>query len=306
MREVRAEALVTMRSPVRFLMEHIHEAIVNIAPERQNEFDHIFDNFILEYLDDHKWICDVVVAENRIRLSRKVLEVIWASSFAYFQIYIEIEQQNIGGENFPSVEVDLVNDPNLAEACELVRWALDSWLNERDSDWPDGLPRPIEDSVDGPYEKIADELTLCAIAYMLHHELAHIHLRHTDGSNIEDERDADYASADWIFDRLNTNLNRDMFTKRGLGVAIAFAILLAQGIHTGQYDGNTHPRSFDRLLHVLSRHVRNPHDPIWAFVVAVLTFHLDNADHGAVISKGPFDSFKECAESYVDALSRIA
>ena len=85
MRELWIAQLRDMDSPIRHVMMHIHEAIVNIAPERKDSFAREYSELILEYLDDHHWICDVNVENRHIRLSSKVMEVLWAASFMYFR-----------------------------------------------------------------------------------------------------------------------------------------------------------------------------------------------------------------------------
>ena len=303
MQEIRIGQLQDMDSPIRHVMNHVHEAIEKIAPERRGTFARDYDEFILEYLDDFRWICEVDVANKRIRLSRKVMEVLWAASFAYFRLYLAI-QERFGGRVSVSAEIEFAHEVHLKEAVDLLQWGFSSWLNHSGAPWPPHLPKPISDPVRASDENMADELSLCAIAFILHHELAHIRLHHFGASELDSERDADNCANDWVLGQIDDETD-SKFVKRALGVATALAVLVAKGIHTQAYGDPSHPRSFDRLMHALDRHIRDPNHPAWEFVTAVLKLHLDNAAHGAEIPDRPFESMRECVDAYVDALSRI-
>ena len=212
MRQVVLDAVANMTSPVKHLMPHIHEALVNVAPERRADFDATYDAFVLEIVDDHRWICSVDVENKHIRVSRKVVEVLWAAAFAYFRLYERV-QEVTGGRVSVSAELEFNTDPALNQATQLLRWAVDTWINESDEPWPDALPRPIPNPPHASTEHVADELCLCAIAVILHHELAHIRLRHGGTSELDAERDADMAASAWIFDGLDDEFD-NRFVKR--------------------------------------------------------------------------------------------
>ncbi len=303
MREVRAGALQGMSSPIRHVMAHIHEAMVNIAPERRAEFARDHAELVLEYVDDHRWICHVDVANRHVTIGRKVMEVLWAASLAYFRLYLEI-QRRTGGNASISVQFELAEVPLLKEAVDLLRWAMDSWLNSLPVPWPSNLPQPVPNPQHASDLHVADELSLCAIAFIVHHELAHVRLNHVGKSELDSERDADRAASEWILGGLADEADKE-FVKRALGVAVALEALVARGIHTGVYGGTSHPRSFDRMMNTFDQHVTDGDHPVWFFLSAILKLHLDNALHGATIPVRPFDSARECVDSYVDALSRI-
>ena len=169
--------------------------------------------------------------------------------------------------------------------------------------WPATLLRPRENCERGSAENAADELALCATAYVIHHELAHHRLGHVatqyGPSSIEQERDADYAAAEWILGKLSTTDPR--FTKRALGVATALSLLTAHGIHTGHHGGETHPRSFDRLVNTLGQVLSDDYDRVWGFVVGIVNLHLNGV--GIVPPAVVHDSFKSCVDSYVELLA---
>ena len=299
MRHIMNDCLRTMQSPIRFVMYYIPRALVNIAPERQAEFEKEFADFSLEYLDSDEFICDVDVPSKHIRLSRQVAELLWAASFGYMTFYTKVVQANK-----PTTKqlFDLTKNHEVAQAMKLLKWAYENWLNpSKPIPWPDGLPKPVGHPQKGTMENVADELSLCALAAYLHHELAHIKLNHKSSGSIEDERDADYAMADWILNH-NLALTDDRFIKRALGIAIAMEALTAYGIYTGKLGGTTHPYSYDRLINTVSRYVTDPDHVVWAVLVFTLKLHLDNRkiETPDVV----YRDFKECVNAYADILSR--
>ena len=303
MREVWMQQLTGMDSPVRHVMRHVHSAIVNIAQEKNAEFARAYDELTLEYLDDHQWICKVDGAKRHIRISRKVMEVFWAASFMYIRFHDAISEETEQGRADPVV-IDFEKSPRLREAARLFEWAINSWRTCSDDPWPQHLPMPLAEPVGDSDEDFAEDLSLRAVAFIVHHELAHIRLGHRGPSEVELERDADNTAAAWLLGDIDDE-ESDEFTRRALGVATALAVLVARRIHGGGHDGPSHPRAYDRLMHTLIHHIENADHIVWYFVSHILKLHLDNASHGAVIPEGPFNSGRECADAYVDALSRL-
>jgi hypothetical protein len=189
---------------------------------------------------------------------------------------------------------------------KLLKWGFERLLGANDTVWPAGTVHPVAAPTVGSPENAADELALCAIAFLLHHELAHHRLAHAatgdHHSTMDQERDADYAAASWILGPVREGDPR--FTKRALGVATALSVITAYGVHTGYHDGETHPRSFDRLFNTLSEHVRDDYSKVWAFVVGILNLHMTNT--GIALPDVAHASFKSCVDSYVEILAASA
>jgi hypothetical protein len=76
-----------MQSPAKYLLRFVHEAIVNVAPQRKAAFDDQHSDFTLEYLDQPDFVCDVDTARRYLRLSRGVVEFLWALSYAHVLLY---------------------------------------------------------------------------------------------------------------------------------------------------------------------------------------------------------------------------
>ena len=299
MRVIHNECLGAMKSPIAHAMKFLHRALVNIAPEREQEFDDAYAYFHLEYVDSAKWICHVDPRKRFIRLSRRVVEVTWCASYAYMVFYLKKIQ---GQRVHEAREIDLHSDQELSAAMQLLSWAYENWLNNEDTPWPDHLPQPEESPIKGSFKQVADELCLCAMAYILHHELAHIRLNHSpEEKSTETERDADYAAADWIMHPSLAEYD-PKFVKRALGIAVALEVLTSRGIYTGAFADDSHPPSYDRLVHTLRRFIDDPNHVVWGVVVATLKLHLDNAC--IPLPDAAYDCFLDCVEDYANALSR--
>lgn len=301
MRYLDINCLQSMSSPIRYVMKNIHNAIINIAPERTKQFETELDEFTLTYLDVGKWIVNVNTQEKHIRISRQVVEIMWAASYAYMVFYDRI----CAGKLIKAKEdVDLTSQSDVKIALQLLQWAYNNFIDiNRDIPWPIDLPKPIENPGSESIEKIADELCLCATAAILHHEFSHIRLKHVRNlDNVDAEREADYEMVDWI---LHPSLNNKdmMFIKRSLGIAIAFEVMTAYGIYTSNFGGDSHPYTYERLIRSLERHITDDNHIVWAIIVGTLKLHLD---HKGIPTPGiAYNSFKECVNSYANILSRF-
>jgi hypothetical protein len=121
----------------------------------------------------------------------------------------------------------------------------------------------------------AYQVTLCAVAFLLHHELAHARLRHEPlppgASSIEHERDADYEAASWILGAAKGK----QFDKRTLGVAVSLAAMVGLRLLIGSDPARTHPCSFERPINTLAAHIHDPNHQAWGLAIVILTLYLD-------------------------------
>jgi hypothetical protein len=285
------------------LLRQLPSALVNIAPEREGELRAVSEGLSLAIVDDPMFVCHYTPRAKRITISSGAVEVLWAASHAYIVLHDRILAQTHLAE---PLAVDLHADRVVSDAVVLLRWGFDRFVAKTSAAWPDELLRPIDSPPYGSPENAADELALCAVAFLLHHELAHHRLGHPLTMDLpwklDQERDADYAAADWILQGVPEDDAR--FTKRALGIATALAVSAAYGVHTDRHDGETHPRSFDRLFHTLSRHIRDDGNKVWAFVVGILALHMTDA--GFTLPSVIHASFKSCVDSYVEILAAKA
>jgi hypothetical protein len=195
--------------------------------------------------------------------------------------------------------LNLYDDNEVKQGVLLLNWAYENWLGDKDIAWPPHLPCPAEQPVENEFLKLAHDLCLCSMAFLIHHELAHIKARHPSKS-IENEKEADAEAANWILHR-SLEENDLRFIKRSLGIAIPLEVLITKGILTGEYGGRDHLPSYDRMLQILGSFITDKNHVVWGVVIAILKLHLDAAS-----IKTPnviYDSFLGCAEAYANILA---
>lgn len=291
-----------MRSPIRFLMMHnLGNSVFTIAPEREVEADRTLDNFDLIFTGQRRWEVYADPATREIFVSRGAVELIWCASLAHFLFYTRAVQ----GKRFDKPgEIDLRADARIRDALDLLHWSLECHLKGDESDnWPTNLPRPLESPIKESDENVADELCLVSCAYLLHHELAHLRLRHSAGVSDElslsQEKEADIEAAQWILDGIDAEDPR--FVKRMLGIVQAFLLTTAYGLYGGNLGGKSHPFSHDRLYTLLNRFVGNASHVTKGMAFAVLDLHFQNS--GRRLTKQRFADPEEALDALCDQLA---
>ena len=289
-----------MKTPTKHLFTHLTAALINIAPENKDLFHQEHGALDIEFEDSHKWILNCAPDVQKITVSRKVVEVMWGAAYGYMTIYMKIVQSRL----IDQVRVvDLHEDEEISKAAELLSWVFSTWLTSDGSSWPANLPQPTSRPKFGSMQNVADELCLCGCAVLMHHELAHIRLKHSPPTTIDMEKDADREAVRWIIDHDFDELD-DRFVKRMLGVVLAFEVLTAKGIHTRQFGGSTHPFSYDRLYAAISENIESRNHVVWCFLAAIMKLHLDNS--GVATESIVYGDFQESVDNYIDLLSEIS
>lgn len=293
MRKIKNECLRTMESPIKWVMAHIHEALVNIAPEKKVEFDNVYNDFVIEYIDSSKYQIDVEVQNKKINLSYGAVEIFWATSYGYLKFYKVLfeDHQVKGGE-----KIVFDDCPELKEPISLLRWIYERWTNKIDTQWPSDLPKPIENPETDTMEYAAQELCLAATAFALHHELGHLRLDHSILQNIYEEKEADLSAVDWLSDKLFQDSDPCKI-KRALAIFLVFETLTAKSIYTNHYSSASHPDSHIRLFESLDAYIDDPNHFVWQLVCATLSLHF--ANNKIPIPPKEFDSFHECVMEYI-------
>ena len=285
MRVIDNECLKVLESPIVSVMNSLHNAIVNVAPERKGEFDKTFDNFTLKYLNDSKRLCRINIDTNTIELSCAYVEVVWCASYAHLSLYLSLQEKlkdkDLAKLSESERSIDL-NSPEYREIIKLLEWAKKKFLDSTGDSWPLDFPKPSENPPKGSIIHFSNELCLCAVAFMLHHELAHIRLKNDTYGDIkkEIERQADFDAAEWILnkDNMGDKLKR---IKRLLGIATAFIVLNMKGIYSRDFSDKNHPPSYDRLMYTLQHVIDEDETLIWAFIAYALLIHISIARTGS-------------------------
>jgi hypothetical protein len=294
-----------IESPLRDMEELIPASLINVVPERREETKRSLAGVSLVIQNDREWVAHYSYTPDdpKIRISIRTVETLWCLAYAYVVLLDEVFAKRAPDDRTPA---DLNNPPLVKDAMGLLRWALQDWLDAQQEPLPEHLmPKRLPRQL-GSSAAVADELCLCAVAFILHHELAHHRLKHGShgipkeaADSIDMERDADLEAVDWILSGVDPDSR--FFTKRAAGIAVALVGMTGRGVHSGKQDSKTHPRNFDRLLGALKRYDLDPNAPAWIFSTIALKLHLDNSD--LKLPAHEFESYKDCLESYVELLA---
>jgi hypothetical protein len=313
---------VNQPSPIQYLYLHIIPSLANIAPEKAKELQQLLDQHKISFVVDDKSMDRLFFADpadNSITIGLRALERLWARAYAYISLYEFMTKQLIAD---PTITRFDLTDPAVKPGMDLLAWTVD--IEERlqnqapgDLTWPADLPRPILGAAKDSLENAADELFLCALASILHHEVGHRHLQHDPRTLPEPtpglkpgedpkvkeanairlgwEKEADAWSAKWLLEGLDQEDGR--FLKRVLGMALGYLWVASRNVHTGKWLRRHHPPAWDRLYHNIKQHIpNNPGHPIWLFVAYILQLHL--------VSLGQHPQVGECEdpENWVNRL----
>jgi len=299
--------------------EYLHRDALNtlrtIAPERKDRFREEFDRLNISFVFDTdaqriRFAADL--AQKTVIIGPQCLDRLWAICFAYYRFYRAIADHKLSGR--PERSLDLRSTPELREAGDLLKWAVESDLagkrKEQGPPWPAHLPRPSPNVAHASDEHCATELFLCAVAFLLHHEFAHLRMAHSPYSELESvdailqEKEADFEAAAWILGELPDEL-APMFQKRALGVGLGLVWIASLYVYAEtKIEHTTHPPAYDRLFQVMEKHIHDGGNLPWAFVQSVLALHLQNQGipHDA---DREFESFKDAADHFVDVISKM-
>lgn len=218
----------------------------------------------------HDLFVGVDLETKEIVLGTRCLARLWAHAYAYCSIYKQCVQES------EQLEFNAV-PAGLLPALNLLVWALND-QGAANRNLPRVAPSPSsprpEHASGTNLVRLVNEVFLCACAYLLHHEIAHVRLDHgrVSGGPHQDEFDADREAADWI---LRGAASEGQRNKRFLGIACALLWLFALQVHRLRSPlSPTHPPGALRLQAVMFPRLPDPQDGIWVFLVATMSYHL--------------------------------
>jgi hypothetical protein len=295
------------------LTKHLFPTLRTVCPERGEEVFGVIDElgitFAFDYVQD-RILFQAHPKTKTITVGTRCLERLWAFAYSHFCSFDALRTEKLRDLRTRKVAFD--GNERLEKAAALLSWAI-TWelqarqLRKPPSDvatWPDGLPHPVANPPKKSDEDVADELFLVALGYILHHELAHLRMKHTGQrgvSSVLQEKDADRAAAEWLLG-VGLDESEPRFVKRAFGVAVALMWLAAASIHAGLRQSDTHPPGYDRLFQIISQYVTDDMHPVWAFVATGLEMHL-HAEKIEYDLEREATSYKDAANYYCDVLS---
>jgi hypothetical protein len=256
------------RSPILALDENVGASPSKLAPERANELKVICEKQNLEIMivDRPKFGIQVHLDTHKIDLPIAAMEYVWAQSYRFWVIAQEYKlAQHAGMQKF-----DLRGNKRLDDAARLVEWSGQNVQTTGDKPWPIDLPRPERYPGDED-RRVANELFLGAMGWIILHEVGHVYLGHAELAGAysqQQEKEADIFATAWILDRLNQSdprLIKRMF-------CIAAGLLCLQSFETvaaPRWHG-THPPAHERISYCLDPYRSAGAEKIAGFLVVCL------------------------------------
>ncbi len=290
-------------SPIRSLDQYLINSVARIAPEKANYLEsfRIVHDPCVVFTNDQEFSFRVDTKSKEIKLPTGALEYLWCACYAFYVIYQEYSTAIQDSAN----EFDLNGNERTREALSLYKWGREQIQQSAPREWPTDKAKPEVSATAVEDVTVANELYLCAVAWILHHEFAHIIHGHkneplnNEESRIEETK-ADESATKWILEGIYDEAD---IKKRGLGVAIATLVLTAQDILVGEFKETTHPRSFQRLYDAICPYFKNPDHLVYAFSTVIC--HLNMKIGGMNIVKNDNETWKENLESCLVQFSRL-
>lgn len=284
-----------MRSPILHLENQITGAPFNSAPEKETLCAMHRDTFHITFVLVDELI-DKRIFRIRVRLDEEsnpevvlpivALEYLWAFSHYCWVLTQEYAQ----AQRNSASDFDCVGNKRLKESFDLLDWAKKNLTDSGVEQWPQTGPRPRHSPAShGDDEHVASEIFLCSLAWMLHHEIAHVVLNHpfvnTSLSDIE-ERDADEFATKWLLGGLEESDPR--LKKRALGIAVAVLCLQSLEVVSVACLRNTHPAAYDRIFKNTSSYKCGNEELIEAISTVVLQYLFHDTGVSANINGTTF------------------
>ena len=290
-----------MRSPILHLESSIQGVPFQIAPENLEKCMKHRDryNISIELSDDKLFSIRVNLETNTIILPIASLEYLWAFTLYCCVLYQEYREGQMKGAE----EINCVGNQRLQNAYLVLQWARKNMLTSGIEEWPKDLPAPQANPENESDIHVANELFLCALGWMLYHEIGHIVLQHppiTTGYSEQEEKEADQFSTEWILSKLEKNC--PMLKKRALGIAVGVLCLQSLEVSGKSCLKNTHPNAHDRIFSCLSKYQVGTEELIEAFSITVLQYLFH--DDGNITIDVDENSFSEIWGNLLFDISR--
>jgi hypothetical protein len=240
-----------MRSPISLLENQINSAPLNIAPEKADLCAQYINenNITIALVDEPGFGIRVRLCANtqmpEIVLPVASLEYLWAFSH-YCWVLV---QEYSSAQDTDATYFDCVGSSRLRSSYAVLNWAKMNLAGSGTASWPSECPRPKQDDHGCGDTHVATELFLCAVAWILHHEIAHVVLRHPlIGTTLatEEERQADRHATKWLLEGLLPDAPESK--KRVIGITVALLCLQSLEVGVRSCLRSTHPAAHDRIF----------------------------------------------------------
>lgn len=263
--------------PILILEGNIAECAARISPSKAAELG-AFSNskgMSIEFTDDKKFSIRVNLATNTIMLPVGALNYLWCATHLFIALY----QAYVAAQKEGKTLLDTGGDAATNAAVDLFKWAGKD-LIVGDLTWPANGPRPSLTHQSGDLIHLTNEIFLSALAWILHHERAHVELQHLGNSkgpqSIRQERDADRSASEWVMADCTNELERQ---KRAFGITtglLAMALIDSPKLQIPEV--NSHPPDMERLLENLEIAQLDPENIVYSYSLVVLQFCISQYD----------------------------
>lgn len=263
--------------PILVLRKYIAECSARISPTKARELGEFSDakGISIEFTDDTRFNIRVNLASNTIKLPIGALNYLWSATHlfvAMYQAYVDAQK------NFKTT-FDTGADPATSAAVDLFNWASND-LIAGTLIWPTDAPRPSLTHAPGDLIHLTNEIFLAALAWILHHERAHVELEHSGNSNgtdsVRQEKDADRSASQWVMADCADEIERQ---KRAFGISTGFlAMALLDSPQSRIPEVKSHPPDMERLLDNLEIAKLNQENIVFSYSFVVLQFCIGQYD----------------------------
>lgn len=260
----------------------VHNLLLRITPERKDQLEKLLAGVTFRQ-NDHSERIEFSASTNLklVIVPMRCQFRLWAHCFAYFCAFAAFDAKRQGQSTKARFGL---SEQELQTAGDLLEWAVRTDVNLRQSTTsqllfdvsklPADLPKLFEGQSPSKLHPIAANVFLNAVAFIIHHELAHVQLGHsgTEGDvSISEEYEADRTAANWLLSHKSKN-NSDYLVRH---IGVASALMWFVSIYFREkHESTTHPPAWNRLLKALEPSVRKETDPIWGFVAIALSLHF--------------------------------
>lgn len=257
-----------MKSPILELRDHIVSAPFQVAPEARDELKAWVDEtkFHVTFNREMGFGIRVYPETAECILPIAALEFLWACTYAFLVFFDEYTQDQRAYLN----KFDMTANSHRRGAWDLMQWALENVLHSGTEQWPDKFPKPRMSADMTNHVRVADELFLVALAWIIHHEIAHVRGKHAGRKTVyslEQEKEADREATRWI---LSKSPSQGHSVKRTLGIATAILTLQTLQEPGSSLGFRTHPKAFERLYSCLEGSGVGATDQVYAFAVVLI------------------------------------
>lgn len=288
--------------PILELEQYIAECAARISPRKAAELGQFSKakNITIEFTHDRGFNIRVVLSTNIIKLPVGALNYLWCATHLFIALY----QSYVTAQAEGKIVFDTASDDATSAAVKLFNWAGKN-LTGGDISWPAHTPKPSLMHENGDLIHLTNEAFLAALAWILHHERAHIELEHKGNSkgpeSIREEKDADYSASQWVMAGCGNELERQ---KRAFGIStgiLAMAMLDSPMLKIPEV--KSHPPDIERLFDNLAIADLDADNIVYSYSLVVLQFIIGQYD----VNQADVNSIPEQSDmSLRDIFSELA